>query len=626
LNIYVILLTSVFFVIFSVYLLLPFPTIFAILTINAFGFVCFFIFSRSKVWVFHILLWIASFGIELATLENFQETAYFHIGYVFVGLTLVFIMTGEIWITLCSTIFHLFVLETRFKNKLVTCIDEEGPEVFADKLVKNFVLFVGMLLVITILLVKILEKKTIELSRAKMALEKALDQQKTFVFSFSHELRNPINSLLGNLQLVLQGAESFSAKTKEMLNTAKVCGEILLQNINNVLDTGKHEIGKLEANPVPTQLNELFQRTWGIYGELFRQKRLKSQLRIEKDLPPVVKIDSHKLNQILLNLIGNSIKFTERGSISVTVKWLKYPEVCSKCFEPIPYDETDEGLFEKEENLSTVNISRFSESIPGFLGVSSEGRPPSNSNIAHHHRPQQESKGILKIIVKDTGPGMTKEALGKLFQKFSQVSENVTQRQVGTGLGLFITKEICRIMKGKIRAYSKFNQGTTFVVCIPTISVPISNVQRTDSETILQQLTTKHLKAIVADDSPFNVNLISEYFAKFGASVASVAYNGYDAFMKYKDCKTSHVNIDIIILDIDMPVMDGREACDKIREYEKENRLKPALIILISGNYDKEQIDEYLSPDRGRKADCFLRKPVSFSEFHRAVYSLVVDD
>ncbi len=473
---------------------------------------------------------------------------------------------------------------------------------------------------IDIALITTLDKRAIELLKTKKNLESALEQQKTFIFSFSHELRNPINSLLGNLQLVMQ-SEALSAKAAEMINIAKVCGEILLHNINNMLDTGKHEIGKLEVNPLPTQVHELFQRAWSIYCELLSRKKLKGQLRIEKDLPGVVKIDSQKVNQILLNLIGNSIKFTEKGSLSVTVKWLRCGEVTDKCFEPIPYDDTDEGIFEKEENVSAINTSQFSDSVPGFLGLGHDRRH--TNSCAELICPAQESKGILKIIVKDTGSGMKKEALEKLFKKFSQVSEDASQRQIGTGLGLFITREICNAMKGEIRAYSKAGVGSTFVVCIPTISLPIDNVQRAGSEFINDQLTAKSLKALVADDSPFNVNLACNYFTEFGASVVSVAYNGYDAFRKYRECKLSNMQLDIVTLDIDMPVMDGRTACDKIRQFERENRLKPTIIILISGNYDKEQIDEYINPEQGHRADYFLRKPVSFTEFSRAIYNLV---
>jgi len=459
-------------------------------------------------------------------------------------------------------------------------------------------------------------QKTAELSMAKIALENALDQQKTFIWSFSHELRNPINSLLGNLQLVLQG-EHLSVKAKEMLSVAKICGELLLHNINNVLDTGKHEIGKLEVNPVPTQLQELFQRTWNIYGELLRQKELQSQLRIERSVPAVAQIDSHKMNQILLNLIGNSIKFTQKGSVTVTIKWLPSREISEKCFEPIPYDEIDEGVFEKEENLSKMNASKILESKSPFY---TEVKQMKNEELIY---PEQESKGILKIIVKDTGPGMNKEAIEKLFKKFSQVSENASQRQIGSGLGLFITKEICVAMNGEIRAYSKVGVGTTVVACIPTIAMPMNRRPRVDSQSMKSQLAEKHLKALVADDSPFNVTLVCDYLSKFDTTIVSVAYNGYDAFMKYQACKIANMQLDLVLLDIDMPVMDGKAVCDKIREYEKQHKLKPVGIILISGNYDKEQIEEYINPEKGHKADAFLRKPVSFSEFNQAVYNLV---
>jgi len=510
-------------------------------------------------------------------------------------------ITGDIPLTILTGIIKILIYLTTFRSKLAILIRNEEPAIFAERFVKNTLFFFVIMLIVNIILVKTLEKKTIELSRTKSAIEAALEQQRTFIFSFSHELRNPINSLLGNLQLVLQEGSAFSPKAKEMINVAKVCGEILLHNINNVLDTGKYEIGKLEVNPTPTQLSELFQKIWGIYNELFKQKNLKSQLKLEKDLPPVISIDSQK---VLLNLIGNSIKFTNQGSISVTIKWLDCEKVSSKCFEPIPYDDVDEGLFEKEENLLAVNTRRIPQG-------------PQN---------HQESKGVLKIIVKDTGSGMRKEVLDKLFQKFSQVSEDVSQRNIGTGLGLFISKEICNAMNGDIRVYSQFGKGTTFVVCIPTVSAPLNLRQRADSEAILNQLSMKNLKALVADDSPFNVNLISDYLAKFEASVVSVAYNGYNIFQKYRDCKEKNLEINIVTLDIDMPIWDGRKVCDRIREYEKEKRLKPVIIIFISGNYDKEQIEEYLNPQKGLRADCFLRKPVSFSEFHRTVYSLVIKE
>jgi len=579
-------------------------------------------FCRSYLLVFNVIYVLISLTYGWRGFDGIPEAAYAYSGYIFMITTCILILSADVRLTLFAGGFHIFVCLTKFKEKLIVLIEEEKPEEFAEMYMRFVIFFFILMLLANIGLVKTLDKRSIELLKTKIALESALEQQKTFIFSFSHELRNPINSLLGNLQLVLQG-ENLSAKAVEMVNTAKVCGEILLHNINNVLDTGRYEIGKLEVHSVPTQLSGLFQKTWGIYSELLRQKKLKGQLRIDKDLPAVVKIDPHKINQILLNLIGNSIKFTERGSITVTVKWLKYEGINEKCFEPVPYDDLDEGLFEKEENLSTMlDTSRFSDSRPSFHGLGNERRSLSyeQAPLPQH---QQESRGILKIIVKDTGCGIKEEALEKLFRKFSQVSEHVAQRQIGTGLGLFITKEICLAMDGEIRAYSKVRVGSTFVVCIPTITVPSESIHRADSEVLIQQLTQKHLRALVADDSLFNVNLICNYFSQFEAPVEAVAYNGYDIFMKYKEEVSSGGRIDVVTLDIDMPIMDGRQVCDNIRQYERENRLKPVVIILISGNYNKEQVEEYVNPENGHRADCFLRKPVSFSEFSRAVYELV---
>jgi len=554
-----------------------------------------------------------------AALDVIEGAVYFYVGFTFVIFPFILIVTGDKKLAILNGFVLNLVLFTKFKEKFLFLIQEEHPEVFADKFVKMTALCFILRCLGSTTFLREQEQRAAELSRAKVALENALDQQKTFVFSFSHELRNPINSLLGNLQLILQG-EKLSAKATEMIKVAKVCGEILLHNINNVLDTGKHDIGKLEINPVPTQLSEVFQRTWGIYGELLRQKKLQSQLKIEKNMPALVNLDPHKVNQILLNLIGNSIKFTERGSVIVMVKWLRYTEIDNKCFEPIPYDETDEGLFEKQENFSIMNTSWFLDSKPsGSLG--DERKPPQNNNHKRSVCPEKEIQGVLKIIVKDSGCGMKKKALGKLFKKFSQVSENVSQRQIGTGLGLFITKEICLAMGGEIRAYSKVGAGTTLVACIPTIALPVNNTQRANSDSVIAELTERKLTAIVADDSPFNVNLTCDYLSKFGASVAAIAYNGYDGFVKYKECRMANKQLDLVVLDIDMPLMDGRRACDMIRIYEKESRLKPVKIILMSGNYDKEQIDEYISPS---KADGFLRKPVSFSDFNRTIYNVII--
>jgi len=605
-------------------------------SVNTWVLVSLMMFCRSYLWIFNVIYVLISVMYGFASFDELPDAPYIYIGYIYLIIVCVLVYSGDILLTIFTASVHVFICMTKFQDRLAILVTKEDPEIFGAKFAKMSAMFFVLMVLTNIALVKTLDKRTIELFRAKFALENALDHQKTFIFSFSHELRNPINSLLGNLQLVVQG-ENLTTKAEEMINVAKVCGEILLHNINNVLDTGKREIGKLEVNPVPTQVCELVQRAWSIYSELLNKKKLKSQLRIDKNIPAMVKIDSQKVNQILLNLIGNSIKFTEKGSVTVSVSWLEGEKVKEKCFEPIPYDDMDEGLFEKDENFSLIRTgNKSSLSKPMRLsdlgiGNARQSGPSINQNRNEYvplSPANQGIQGVVKIIVKDTGSGIKKEALEKLFKKFSQVSENVSQRQIGTGLGLFITREICHAMNGEIRAYSKPGVGTTFVACLPTTSVPFENVQRTNSETIIQHLTQRNIKALVADDSPFNATLTSNYFAKFGGTAISVAYNGYDALIQYQECRRLHSQLDIVTLDIDMPIMDGLVACDKIRKFENENNLKPVKIILISGNYDEDQVDEYINPKRGgkHKADCFLRKPVSFVDFNTAIYNLITQE
>jgi len=590
------------------------------ITASILVFLAFIILCRSYRRVFHYLYALFVIFLGSIVLEKIPDSQYVWLGHTFVLLPYIMTACGDIKLAVFLGAFQIYTYFVKFKQSFIYLVRETEPEIFADKFVKTILFWFIITLMYNISLVKAIEKSSKELSVTKCALEVALDHQKTFIYSFSHELRNPINSLLGNLQLVLQG-EILSTKATQMIRVAKVCGEVLLHGINNVLETGKHDIGKLEVNPVPTRIQELFERTWGIYEELLKQKKLESKVKIDKTMPPVLKIDAHKVNQVLLNLIGNSIKFTQHGSITVACNWLKEKEVNDECFEPKPFDEEDEGIFEKDENMSGIRSYKFSRMKSNLIAKKELVR--SERRVCTQEQGEEEA-GVLKIIVKDTGSGMKKEALDQLFKKFSQVSENISERQIGTGLGLFITREICQTMNGEIRAYSRFGVGSAFVVCIPTISLPFNAIQRADYDLIMKQLSERRLKALVADDSPFNVDLISEYFSKFGGSMVSIAYNGYDAFIKYKETRKANLDIDCVVLDIDMPLMNGKMVCEKIRQFERENRLKPAVIILMSGNYDKEKIEDYVDPRNGNKADCFLKKPVSFDEFSCAIYNLTL--
>ena len=174
---------------------------------------------------------------------------------------------------------------------------------------------------------------------------------------FSHELLNHINSLIGSISLA--NMEELPEKTKDLLQNAQICGSLLLNLVNNILDTGKVDIADLEISPRPTKIYESIQQTWSLCSELIKEKKLNGRIRIHKHIPQFLNIDYQRINQILLNLVDNAVRFTGSGTIDITVEWIDdLNTVDSECFEPFPFnDETehDEGLFEKNQAFSVFD-------------------------------------------------------------------------------------------------------------------------------------------------------------------------------------------------------------------------------------------------------------------------------
>jgi len=551
-------------------------------------------------------------------------TAY-HPDGVYYGLSImyvlpcgVFFLTQNLALTGVTSFLQTLIVKSLFKENLIEAINYEETETFTERLISCFVATAIPVQFLYLVVVYHLNQKTDELVKATKKAEEALEQQKIFLYSFSHEMRNPMNSLLGNLDLVLMG--KVSGEIREMIVTAKVCGMLLLNLINTVLDAGKLGLGKLEIHPTSTKVHDVLQRVWSISHEIIDKKGLKSHLKISKTVPPKLMLDGHRLNQVLMNLIGNAIKFTENGSIMLAISWIETEEIVSdECFEPIPYDDENEGLFEKEYNLYTIKKRQDQNRSLILSG------PVKEFGLEGVSQPADESRGVLKIIIKDTGCGMTKEDVGKLFQKFSQVGQVTTKRQMGTGLGLFISKEIVENMGGQIRAYSKQSVGSTFVICLPTIALPIQSPlyqpQSNLNDHLIPKLRARGFKAIVADDSSFNVSLVCNFYVKIGVEVLGTASNGQGAYHKYIEMMKSGIHIDVVTLDIDMPIMNGKEVCEKIRWYEKQNDMKRSFIVLISGNYEEKEMHNLLNKEHDKGADCFLKKPLVFEELCWALYN-----
>jgi len=583
---------------------------------------------------------VCSFGLTLI-MANDPNAAFIFPAMAISMPAFVLMTTNSISLMGLTGLVMIYTALTKFKFALGFLFENMEVEEFIERLGNAVTVAVIFYMILFGLVLVALDKRTRELDRSKKQTESALEKQRTFIFSFSHELRNPLNSLLGNLQLVLMSA--IPSETKEIIQSAKVCGELLLQLINNVLDTGKSELGSLEVSPTETKVHYLFQRIWNISTELIKRKDLQGHLKIEKKTPPLLLLDSHRIDQIMLNLIGNAIKFTSKGSINVTLKYLQSNLITDECFEPIPYDPESEGVFEKDDGLYMLKMNKAAFNKRNQHPLRPQEQPSQQSfskDDEYYILPNKQrdlldvggatipknSKGIIKIIVEDTGCGMTETMLSKLFQKFSQVCDDPSKRQTGTGLGLYITKEICKNMQGDIRVYSKPGVGTTFIVCIPT---SVLSSQQHDhliksSLYMANVISRNNLRVIVADDSSFNVNMLYGFLKKLGIQLITTVENGNDAYVKYKDLRECGVMVDIVIMDIDVPRMNGQGACQKIREYEKWKDLKQqTMILFVSGNYNQEE-NFFKGAQSGAKGmNCLLKKPLLFEEVCHVIYKFL---
>ena len=217
----------------------------------------------------------------------------------------VYLFTGSIWRFLFQTIGQMIYLNTFYQGLMINAVAAKGPEALTAVLTSVFNLNIIVQMVFVILnehFIRQAYKRVVIAEKEKDEVER----QKTFFLGFSHELRNLVNSLAGNIKLA--SLEKLTTTAKQLLINADVCSELMLHLIDNILETGKAEIGDLDINPAPVRTYECLEKTWRICAELIRRKELRGHIKIRKDLPKLVMIDQYRLGQIMLNLVRNATK------------------------------------------------------------------------------------------------------------------------------------------------------------------------------------------------------------------------------------------------------------------------------------------------------------------------------
>jgi CheY-like chemotaxis protein/nitrogen-specific signal transduction histidine kinase len=372
-----------------------------------------------------------------------------------------------------------------------------------------------------------------------------------FLANMSHEIRTPINSILGMNEMILR--ESSDDHILEYADDIRKSGDTLLSLVGNILDLSKIESGKMEIHPAPYRIHDLIRDCYALVSPRAAQKDLPIRIECAPDLPSVLLGDRDKIRQVLVNLLTNSIKYTQYGQVTLKAAW----------------------------------------------------------------EPDEHRSGILHIVVSDTGQGISEQDIAKLFQVFQRVNEDQNRGVEGTGLGLAISRQILEMMHGSIRVSSEVGKGSDFSIILPqpveddTPAGPflLQDTAASKRSAYKEAFHAPDASMLVVDDIEMNLKLMTALLKKTQIGITTAA-GGNEAI---EICKKQ--DFDLILMDHMMPPPDGVAAMKRIREAGGHNAKIPIVVLTanavegVEASYLSMGFDGYLSkPVLSKDLEAMLRK------------------
>ncbi|MCZ4279623.1 ATP-binding protein [Kiloniella laminariae] len=426
-------------------------------------------------------------------------------------------------------------------------------------------------------------ERTAELEKQFLAAQAANRAKQEFLASMSHEIRTPMTAVMGLADLLLEN--HLVPENQEKVEKIKEATQSLLVIINDILDLSKIEAGKFELEQIDFEFRPEIRKTLEIIEARAAEKNLSLELNIAPDVPEGLHGDPTRLRQILINLLGNAVKFTHQGGIELEI---------TRGSSPHPVEA------QEQNKKQTINQTEDKSTKDGPDPI------------------------WLMLRVSDSGIGIPVHILPELFNEFTQADASISRQYEGTGLGLAISHRLAEHMGGSITVESTVGEGSTFTVKLPLAPVT-SPLAKINPAPATAYQTRRPLRILVVDDNRLNQRIISSIMEKYGHSI-TLANDGQEAvelissFAGLNSAERNHPRSrpeeqadttatfelcpELILMDVRMPVMSGPEATRAIRKLDHEMSHIP--IVALTADAMEDHVVEYL--EAGMNA--FVAKPI----------------